>query len=137
MRGSGVQPEAWAPFAEDRNNPFANDTLVAIAQRNGKTVAQVVLRCLVQRGIVALAMSVRRERTMDNIDVFDCEESEEDMQAVATLETGESSVFSHRDPAIVKWMSEGRLGLWGRHSAPSPANRDVDAYPVMASLPLR
>ncbi len=110
-RGPGVQPEAWAPLAECQNNLFANDTLVAIAQRNGKTVGQVVLRWLVQRGIVALAKSVRRERTMENIDVFDCEVSEEDMQAVATRETGESSVFSHRDPAIVKWMGERRLGL--------------------------
>ena len=111
MRGLGVQPEAWAPFAEGRNNLFANDTLVGVAQRNGKTVGQVVLRWLVQRGIVALAKSVRRERMLENLDVFDFELSEEDMQAVATLETGKSSFFSHRDPAIVKWMSERRLGL--------------------------
>lgn len=111
MGGLGVQPEAWAPFAEGRNNLFANETLVAIAHSNGKTVGQVVLRWLVQRGIVALAKSVRRERMLENLDVFDFELSEEDMQAVATLETGESSFFSHRDPAIVKWMSERRLGL--------------------------
>ncbi|NTX25817.1 aldo/keto reductase [Burkholderia pyrrocinia] len=111
MRGLGVQPEAWAPFAEGRNNLFDNAQLVAIAQRHGKTVGQVVLRWVVQRGIVALAKSVRKERMLENLAVFDFELSEEDMQAIATLETGTSSFFSHRDPAIVKWMSERKLGL--------------------------
>ena len=107
----GVQPQAWAPFAEGRNNLFQNDHLMEIAQRYGKTVGQVVLRWLVQRGIVALAKSVRKERMLENLAVFDFELSEEDMQFVTTLETGKSSFFSHRDPAIVKWMSERKLGL--------------------------
>ncbi|MPV67454.1 aldo/keto reductase [Burkholderia sp. BE17] len=111
MRGLGVQPEAWAPFAEGRNNLFDNAQLVAIAQRHGKTVGQVVLRWVVQRGIVALAKSVRKERMLENLAVFDFELSAEDMQAIATLETGTSSFFSHRDPAIVTWMSERKLGL--------------------------
>ncbi len=84
---------------------------MAIAQRYGKTIGQVVLRWLVQRGIVALAKSVRRERMLENTAVIDFELSEEDVQAIATLETGRSSFFSHRDPAIVKWMSERKLGL--------------------------
>lgn len=111
MRGLGVQPEAWAPFAEGRNNLFENEPLVAIAQRHGKTVGQIVLRWLVQRGIVALAKSVRKARMLENLAIFDFELSEGDMQAVATLETGKSSFFSHRDPAIVKQMSELKLGL--------------------------
>jgi 2,5-diketo-D-gluconate reductase A len=111
MRELGVQPQAWAPFAEGRNNLFQNEQLVAIAGYHGKTVGQVVLRWLVQRGIVALAKSVRKERMLENLAVFDFELSEEDMKAVATLETGNSSFFSHRDPAIVKWMSERKLGL--------------------------
>lgn len=111
MRELGVQPEAWAPFAEGRNNLFQNEHLMAMAQRYGKTVGQVVLRWLVQRGIVALAKSVRKERMLENLAVFDFELSEADMQAVASLETGKSSFFSHRDPAIVKWMSERKLGL--------------------------
>jgi 2,5-diketo-D-gluconate reductase A len=111
MRGLGVQPEAWAPFAEGRNNLFQNDRLVAIAERYGKTVGQIVLRWLVQRGIVALAKSVRKERMLENLAVFDFQLSDDDIQAVATLETGTSSFFSHRDPAIVKWMSERKLGL--------------------------
>jgi len=111
MRSIGVQPEAWAPFAEGRNNLFTNDRLVAIAERTGKSVGQVVLRWLVQRGVVALAKSVRKERMAENLAVFDFELSQEDMQTIATLETGTSSFFSHRDPAIVKWMSERKLGL--------------------------
>jgi 2,5-diketo-D-gluconate reductase A len=111
MRSLGVQPEAWAPFAEGRNNLFQNDGLTAIAERHGKTVGQVVLRWLVQRGVVALAKSVRKERMLENLDVFDFELTEEDVAAVTALETGASSFFSHRDPAIVKWMSERKLGL--------------------------
>lgn len=111
MRELGVQPQAWAPFAEGRNNLFQNEHLVSIAHRYGKTVGQVVLRWLVQRGIVALAKSVRKERMVENLAVFDFELPEEDMQFIATLETGKSSFFSHRDPAIVKWMSERKLGL--------------------------
>jgi 2,5-diketo-D-gluconate reductase A len=111
MRELGVQPEAWAPFSEGRNNLFQNEHLAAIAQRYGKTVGQVVLRWVVQRGIVALAKSVRKERMLENLAIFDFELSGEDMQRIATLETGTSSFFSHRDPAIVKWMSERKLGL--------------------------
>lgn len=111
MRQIGVQPEAWAPFAEGRNNLFENPHLLEIAQRYQKTVGQVVLRWLVQRGIVALAKSVRKERMLENLAVFDFELSEADMQSISKLETGTSSFFSHRDPAIVKWMSERKLGL--------------------------
>ncbi|NML35526.1 aldo/keto reductase [Paraburkholderia antibiotica] len=111
MRDLGIQSEAWAPFAEGRGNLFQNDRLVAIAERHGKSVGQVVLRWLVQRGVVALAKSVRKERMLENLAVFDFELSEADMTAVALLETGTSSFFSHRDPAIVKWMSERKLGL--------------------------
>lgn len=111
MRDLGVQAEAWAPFAEGKNGLFQNEALAAIGARHGKSVGQVVLRWVVQRGIVALAKSVRKERMQENLAVFDFELSEEEMQAIATLETGKSSFFSHRDPAIVKWMSERKLEL--------------------------
>ena len=111
MRELGVQAEAWAPFAEGKNGLFQNEALTAIGARHGKSVGQVVLRWLVQRGIVALAKSVRKERMQENLAVFDFELSDGEMQAIATLETGKSSFFSHRDPAIVKWMSERKLGL--------------------------
>jgi len=111
MNGLGVQAEAWAPFAEGRNGLFENETLLAVAQRHGRTVGQVVLRWLVQRGIVALAKSVRKERMAENIAVFDFQLDDEDMARIASLDTNTSSFFSHRDPARVKWMSERRLDL--------------------------
>lgn len=111
MQEIGVQPEAWAPFAEGRNGLFQNDVLLAIAARHGKSVGQVVLRWLVQRGIVALAKSVRKERMAENIAIFDFELSDADMASMAALDTNTSSFFSHRDPAIVKWMSERKLDI--------------------------
>ncbi|NVD70186.1 aldo/keto reductase [Duganella sp. BJB1802] len=111
MKEVGVQAEAWAPFAEGRNGLFQNAALLAIAARHGKTVGQVVLRWLVQRGIVALAKSVRKERMAENIAIFDFELDDTDMAAITALDTNTSSFFSHRDPAIVKWMSERKLDI--------------------------
>ena len=111
MQEIGVQSDAWAPFAEGRNGLFQNDVLLAIAARHGKSVGQVVLRWLVQRGIVALAKSVRKERMAENIAIFDFELSDVDMAGIAALDTNTSSFFSHRDPAIVKWMSERKLDI--------------------------
>jgi 2,5-diketo-D-gluconate reductase A len=111
MKEIGVQTEAWAPFAEGRNNLFQNEVLIGIGARYGKSVGQVVLRWLVQRGIVALAKSVRKERMAENIAVFDFELDDADMVNIATLDTGTSSFFSHRDPVIVKWMAERRLDI--------------------------
>jgi len=111
MREHGVQAEAWAPFAEGRNNLFQNEVLAGIAARYNKSIGQVVLRWLVQRKVVALAKTVRRERMVENLNVLDFSLDAADMAAIATLETGVSSFFSHRDPAIVKWMSERRLDI--------------------------
>jgi 2,5-diketo-D-gluconate reductase A len=104
LRDNGVQPEAWAPFAEGRNQIFENPTLQAVATRHTKSVAQVILRWLVQRGIVVLSKSVRKERMVENFDVFDFELSTDDVTAIATLDTGTSSFFDHRDPEKVKWL---------------------------------
>jgi 2,5-diketo-D-gluconate reductase A len=111
MRENGVQAEAWAPFAEGRNKLFQNEVLAAIGAKHGKSIGQVVLRWLIQRDIVALAKSVRRERMAENLDVFDFELDADDTARIAALETGASSFFSHRDPAIVKWMSERTLDI--------------------------
>lgn len=111
MKEIGVQAEAWAPFAEGRNGLFQNESLLAIASRHGKSVGQVVLRWLVQRGIVSLAKSVRKERMVENISIFDFELDETDMARIQALDTNTSSFFSHRDPAIVKWMSERKLDI--------------------------
>jgi 2,5-diketo-D-gluconate reductase A len=111
MTEHGVQTEAWAPFAEGRNHLFENPVLLEIGRKHGKTVGQVVLRWVIQRGIVALAKSVRKERMVENLAIFDFELDESDMALMAALETGQSSFFSHRDPAIVKWMSERTLDI--------------------------
>jgi len=111
MRDNGVQSEAWAPFAEGRNNLFKNEALAIIGRKYGKSIGQVVLRWLVQRGIVPLAKSVRKERMAENLNIFDFQLDDTDLARIAALETGTSSFFSHRDPAIVKWMSERRLDV--------------------------
>lgn len=111
MNDIGVQAEAWAPFAEGRNGLFQNEALLAIAERHGKSVGQVVLRWLVQRGVVALAKSVRKERMAENIAIFDFALDDADMARIGALDTDTSSFFSHRDPAIVKWMSERKLAI--------------------------
>lgn len=111
MAANGVQAEAWAPFAEGRNNLFQNEVLTALAAKHGKSIGQVVLRWLVQRDIVVLAKTVRRERMRENLDVFDFALDDGDMASIAKLETGTSSFFSHRDPEIVRWMSERKLPI--------------------------
>jgi len=111
MRELTVQAEAWAPFAEGKNNLFQNEKLKSIAAKHGKTVGQVVLRWVIQRGVVALAKSVRRERMAENLAIFDFVLDTNDLADISTLDTGTSSFFSHRDPAIVKWMSERKLDI--------------------------
>ncbi len=111
MRELGVQAEAWAPFAEGRNNLFQNEVLRNIAAKYGKTIGQIALRWVLQRGVVALAKSIRKERMSENIAIFDFQLSADDMTQIATLETGTSSFFSHSDPAIVKSMSERKLDI--------------------------
>jgi 2,5-diketo-D-gluconate reductase A len=106
LQTNGVQHEAWAPFAEGQHNIFENEVLLSLAGKYQKTVAQIILRWLTQRGIVAIPKSVRKERIEENFDVFDVELSPEDMEAIATLDRKESSFFDHRDPAMVKALGE-------------------------------
>ena len=101
-----VQIESWGPFAEGRNNIFQNELLLSIATKYTKSVAQVILRWLTQRGVVAIPKSVRKERIVENFDVFDFELSPEDMEAIVTLDTKASLFFDHRDPAVVKRLGE-------------------------------
>lgn len=104
MASEGVQIESWAPFAEGRNNLFGNGTLVSLAAKYRKSVAQVVLRWLIQRGVVVIRKSVRPERMAENIAVFDFHLAPEDMDLIATLDTRRSCFLSHRDPETVKWL---------------------------------
>jgi len=111
LQANGIQPEAWAPFAEGRNQIFENPTLRAVATKHKKSVAQVILRWLSQRGIVVLSKSVRRERMAENLDVLDFDLSTDDIAAIATLDTGTSSFFDHRDPEKVKWLGTRELDV--------------------------
>ena len=104
MASEGVQIESWAPFAEGRNNLFGNGTLVSLAAKYRKSVAQVVLRWLIQRGVVVIPKSVRPERMAENIAVFDFHLAPEDMDLIATLDTRRCCFLSHRDPETVKWL---------------------------------
>lgn len=101
MRERGVQIESWGPFAEGRNNLFTDPVLSEVATAHGKSVAQVVLRWLIQRGVVVIPKSVRAERMAENIDVFDFELTDDQMATIAALDTGASLFFDHRDPAMV------------------------------------
>ena len=106
-----VMVEAWAPFAEGRNNIFQNEILLSIAAQHTKSIAQVILRWLVQRGIIALAKTTCKERMIENISVVDFELSTEDMAAITTLDTKTSSFFDHRDAEKVKWLGERKLDI--------------------------
>lgn len=108
LQENTVQIESWGPFAEGQHNIFQHDLLRSIADKHQKTVAQIILRWLTQRGVVAIPKSVRTERIVENFNVFDIELSPEDMQAIATLDTKTSSFFDHRDPAVVKRLGEAK-----------------------------
>lgn len=108
----GTQIMSWGPFAEGRNNFFSNETLTSIGEQHGKSVAQVALRFLIQRGVVVIPKSTHKERMIENLDVFSFELSQEEMASIATLDKNESLFFSHRDPEIVKWLVDyGKQGL--------------------------
>jgi len=99
-----IQPESWAPFAEGKAGIFKNPVLHTIAQKHGKTIAQVIVRWITQQGIVAIPKSVRKERLAENFATFDFHLSDEDMAAIATLETGRSQFFDHRAPETVEYI---------------------------------
>ncbi|MCC3272218.1 aldo/keto reductase [Arthrobacter zhangbolii] len=109
MTDRGVRHESWAPFAEGKNNLFSDPTLTAVASGHGKSVAQVVLRWLIQRGIVVIPKSVRPDRMAENLQVFDFELSPQEMAAIADLDTGHSLFFDHRDPEAVARLSGVRM----------------------------
>jgi diketogulonate reductase-like aldo/keto reductase len=106
LQENNVQIESWGPFAEGKNNIFHNELLASIGKKYNKTIAQVILRWLTQRGVVAIPKSVRLRRMAENFNSLDFELSAEDMEAIKTLDTKASSFFDHRDPAMVKWLGE-------------------------------
>ncbi|WP_275075182.1 aldo/keto reductase [Providencia rettgeri] len=111
MQSKHIQPEAWAPFAEGRNGLFQHPQLIAISEKYGKSVGQVVLRWLFQRGIVSLAKSVRKTRMAENINILDFTLTDNEMTQIAAMDTATSAFFSHRDPAMVEWLAGRKLDV--------------------------
>ena len=111
LKENNVQIQSWGPFAEGKNNIFQNELLLSVAGKYKKSVAQVILRWLTQRGVVVIPKSVRKERIMENFDVFDFELSSEDMDAIVPLDTKKSLFFDHRDPEVVKRLGNRKLDI--------------------------
>jgi 2,5-diketo-D-gluconate reductase A len=111
MKENNVQIQSWGPFAEGKNDIFQNEVLVSIAEEHNQSVAQVILRWLTQRGVVVIPKSVRKERIIENFNIFDFELRQEDMEKIAALDTKESLFFSHRDPEMVKWIGTRKLDI--------------------------
>ena len=105
LKKNNVQIESWGPFAEGKNNIFHNELLRSIAGKYNKSVAQVILRWLTQRGVIAIPKSTRKERMAENFAIFDFQLSPEDMTSIASLDTKQTAFFDHRDPEMVKWIS--------------------------------
>lgn len=111
LQENNVQIESWGPFAEGKNNIFQNELLVSLAGKYEKSVAQVILRWLTQRGVVVIPKSVRKERIVEHFNIFDFELSAEDMDTILALDTKVSLFFDHRDPAMVKWLGTRILDI--------------------------
>jgi diketogulonate reductase-like aldo/keto reductase len=111
LKENNVQIQSWGPFAEGKNNIFQNELLLSVAGKYKKSVAQVILRWLTQRGVVVIPKSVRKERIMENFNVFDFELSSEDMDAIVPLDTKKSLFFDHRDPENVKRLGNRKLDI--------------------------
>lgn len=111
LQENNVQIESWGPFAEGKNNLFHNELLASIGKRHNKTIAQVVIRWLTQRGVIAIPKSVRKKRMEENLNSLDFRLSAEDMETIRTLDTNASLFFDHRDPAMSKWLGERKLGI--------------------------
>ncbi|NCD72074.1 aldo/keto reductase [Mucilaginibacter agri] len=109
MIDNDIQIESWGPFAEGKNDMFKNELLQSIGDKYGKSIAQVILRWLTQRGVVAIPKSVRKERMAENLNSLDFELTTEEMEKIKTLDTNASSFFDHRDPKMVKWLGERQL----------------------------
>ncbi len=111
LQENNVQIQSWGPFAEGKNDIFHNELLLSIGKKYNKTIAQVILRWLTQRGVVVIPKSVRKERMEENFNSLDFELSTEDMEAIKTLDTKTSSFFDHRDPAMVQWLGERKMDI--------------------------
>ena len=109
MKEYGVQPEAWGPFAEGKNNFFQNPILAEIAAKYGKSVAQVALRWNVQRGVVVIPKSVHKERIQENFNIWDFELSEKDMEIISRMDIGHSEIINHFTADTAKWLNDLKI----------------------------
>jgi 2,5-diketo-D-gluconate reductase A len=111
LSSNKVQIESWGPFAEGKNDMFNNELLLSIAQKHNKSVAQVILRWLTQRGVVVIPKSIRKERMAENLNIFDFNLTPDDMEHIKNLDTKQSLFFDHHNPDIIKWMGSRKLDL--------------------------
>lgn len=111
LQGNNVQIQSWASFAEGKNNMFQNELLLTLATKYNKSVAQIILRWLTQRGVAVIPKSIRKERMTENFNVFDFELDAADMEIIKTLDTKTSLFFDHRNPEIIKWMGSRKLDI--------------------------
>ncbi len=111
LQENNIQHESWGPFAEGKNDLFKNEVLASVGKRYNKSIAQVVIRWLTQRGVVAIPKSVRKKRMEENFNVFDFQLSDEDMKLIQTLDQKKSAFFDHRDPNMVKWLASRKIDL--------------------------
>ncbi len=111
LKDNNVQMQSWASFAEGKNDIFKNELLASIGSKYGKSIAQVILRWLIQRGVVVIPKSVRKERMIENKNVFDFELGTEDMEAIQALDRKQSLFFDHRDPEVIRWMGSRTLDI--------------------------
>lgn len=109
LRSEGIQHEAWAPFAEGQNGIFSHPILTAIAARHGKTVGNVILRWLNQRGVVVIPKTVRKERMAENLNIFDFTLSDAEMESIAGMDTGRSPIYDDMDLATTKWIGTHKI----------------------------
>ncbi|MFI0492348.1 aldo/keto reductase, partial [Flavobacterium sp.] len=111
LEENNIQIESWGPFAEGKNDMFTNELLLSLSKKYNKSVAQIILRWLTQRGIVVIPKSIRKERMAENLNIFDFNLSAEDMEQIKTLDTKQSLFFDHRNPEIIKWMGSRKLEI--------------------------
>ena len=111
LQDNKIQIQSWGPFAEGRNNIFHNELLILLATKYKKSVAQIILRWLIQRGVVVIPKSVRKERMAENFNVFDFALDADDMEAIISLDTKTSLFFDHRNPDMIKWFGSRILNI--------------------------
>lgn len=111
MKSKNIQPAAWAPFAEGKNNLFQHPLLESIGTKHKKSIGQVILRWIYQRGIVSVAKTINKARMQENIDIFDFELSAAEMVQITSIDTNKSMFFSHHDPAMVEWLTGRKLDI--------------------------